>query len=315
MQDRFGRNINYLRLSITDLCNYRCIYCMDSDEIKKREHNEILSIEELIDIGRVACQCGVNKIRITGGEPLVRKGVLKLCEGLKAMDGLDELAITTNGVMLSQMARDLRHAGVDRLNISLDTLKEDRFREITRVGNLNDVINGIEDATKAGFDNIKINVVLMAGINDDEIEDFVNITRDNPVGVRFIELMPIGPCKKMHAKRFISTDEVIKRVPELSAINQDGVSTVYKINGAIGTVGLISPISNCFCESCNRLRVTADGRLLPCLHSNLEYNVRGLSDSELIDTFQMAISQKPGSHHIAEDYTSDNSDYMNNIGG
>lgn len=315
MKDCFGRNINYLRLSITDLCNYRCIYCMDSHGVKKREHSEILSIEELINISKVSVDCGINKIRITGGEPLVRKGVLDLCEGLKKINGLEELAITTNGSKLSEMAKDLKSAGVDRINISLDTLDKDKFEKITRIGNLDEVLDGIDAVVHAGFNNTKINVVLMRGINDDEIETFVKYTKDNPVSVRFIELMPIGPSKEWYDNRYISTEEVIKRVPELIEAGKDGVSRVYKLGEAIGTVGLISPISNCFCKECNRLRVTADGRLLPCLHSDLEYNVRALSDKELMETFHTAINNKPVSHHIVENHTSDNNDYMNKIGG
>lgn len=315
MQDNYGRNINYLRLSITDLCNYRCVYCMNSDGVKKFDHSEILSIEELTNISKAAISCGIEKIRITGGEPLVRKGILTLCNNLKSINGLKELTLTTNGAKLSEMAMDLKQAGVDRLNISLDTLKEDRFKKITRIGSLDEVLKGIEAARNAGFGNTKINVVLMAGINDDEIEDFVSITRDNEVSVRFIELMPIGPCKDTYDSLFVSTNEVIKRCPDLMPVRQDGVSKVYRLDGAKGSVGLISPISKCFCEGCNRLRVTADGRLLPCLHSNLQYNVRGLTEDELIKAFHVAINNKPKSHHIVEKHVSDNDDYMHKIGG
>lgn len=315
MQDNFGRNINYLRLSITDLCNYRCVYCMDSDSTKKCEHSEILSIEELVNIGKVSVECGINKIRITGGEPLLRQGILSLCEDLKAIDGLDELAITTNGTKLSEMAADLRSVGVDRLNISLDTLNKEKFSKLTRTGNLDEVINGIKAASNAGFENIKINVVLMAGINDDEIEDFVNITKESSVSVRFIELMPIGPCKEWYDERFMSTNAVVERVPNLTPVSRDGVASVYKLKGSRGTVGLISPISHYFCNECNRLRVTADGRLLPCLHSDLGYNVKGLSNSELKNVFHLAINNKPSGHHIVENHTSDNRDYMHKIGG
>lgn len=315
MQDKYGRNINYLRLSITDVCNYRCMYCMDSDSEIKRNHGELLSLKEIINIGKAAVDCGINKIRLTGGEPLLRTDILELCEGLRSIDGLDELAITTNGAMLSEMAYDLKSSGVDRINISLDTLNEDKFKTITRTGSLKEVLNGVEETIKVGFNNTKINVVLMAGINDDEIKDFVNLTKDKPVSVRFIELMPLGPCKAWYEDRFISTETVIKEVPELTATMCDGVSNVYKLGDATGTVGLISPISNCFCERCNRLRVTSDGRLLPCLHSDLEYNIKGLSNRDLVDAFYLAINNKPVSHHIAETHTSDNSDYMNNIGG
>lgn len=315
MKDNYGRDINYLRLSITDLCNYRCIYCMDSEGILKREHSDILSIEELINIGKIAVECGINKIRLTGGEPLVRKGVLQLCEGLKAINGLEELVLTTNGSRLSEMAKELKAAGVDRINISLDTLNEEKFKKITRIGSLEDVRKGINESINAGFKDIKINVVLMAGINDDEIDDFIDITRNRAVNVRFIELMPLGPCKDWYDERFISTNIVTQKVPELKLVKKDGVANIYKLNDAIGTVGLISPITNIFCKQCNRLRVTADGRLIPCLHSDLEYKIRGLSDKELREAFHTAIKNKPCSHNIVEKHTSDNRDYMNKIGG
>ena len=315
MQDNYGRNVEYLRLSVTDSCDYRCIYCMDGEVVNNHCKHEILSIDELVNIGRAAVECGIKKIRITGGEPLVRKDLLDICKELKSIKGLNELAITTNGARLSQMAQDLKAVGIDRLNISLDTLNRDKFSTITRTGNLSDVLNGIEEANKAGFENTKINVVLMNGINDDEIDDFVNLTKDNPISVRFIELMPMGPSRQWYDTRFISTDVVKQRIPELTAIGQDGASSVYRLENALGTVGLISPISQCFCSECNRLRVTADGRLLPCLHSALEYNVRGLSGEELIEAFNTAIKNKPESHHIIENHASNNSGYMNAIGG
>ena len=315
MKDNYGREINYLRLSITDLCNYRCVYCMDSDGVKKLEHSDILSIEELINISKIAVECGINKIRLTGGEPLVRKGVLQLCEGLKTINGLEELVLTTNGAKLSEMAGDLKSVGVDRINISLDTLNEDKFKKITRIGCLEEVLKGIEEAIKVGFKDIKLNVVLMAGINDDEIEDFVALTKNNEVSVRFIELMPIGPCKDHYDERFISNNIVIEKIPDLRFVRKDGVANIYKLEDSVGTVGLISPITDIFCEQCNRLRVTADGRLLPCLHSDLEYNIRGLSDQELKDALVTAIKNKPCGHNIAEKHASDNPDYMNKIGG
>lgn len=315
MQDNYGRNINYLRLSVTDLCNYRCIYCMDDDGVGKRNHDDILSIGELIDISKAFVSCGIDKIRITGGEPLVRKGVLNLCEGLKVIDGLKELVMTTNGKMLTEMAADLKSVGVDRLNISLDTLNGEKFRKITRIGSIEEVFRGLEASFKAGFDNIKINVVLMAGINDDEIEDFVNFTKDNPVSVRFIELMPIGPCKEWYEERYISTSIVLEKAKDLIPVKKDGVAGIYKLQNATGSVGLISPISNYFCSECNRVRVTADGRLLPCLHSDLEYNLKGLSDIELKKVFMQAVKNKPIGHHIIENRASDNSGYMHKIGG
>lgn len=315
MKDNYGREIDYLRLSITDQCNYRCFYCMDSEGVEKREHSDMLSIEELINISKTAVECGIKKIRLTGGEPLVREGVLQLCEGISAINGLEELVLTTNGARLAEMANDLKAAGVDRVNISLDTLNEDKFKKITRTGCLEDVLNGIDEAVKAGFKDIKINVVLMSGINDDEIEDFTVFTKENPVHVRFIELMPIGPCKEWYEERYISTNLVIAKVPELVPIKRVGVADAYRLKDAAGTVGLISPITNIFCNECNRLRITADGKLLPCLHSDLEYKIRGLSDKELQEAICTAIKNKPCSHNIVEKRTSDNSKFMHNIGG
>ena len=283
--------------------------------VNENAQGGLLSIEELLIIGRTAIDCGINKIRLTGGEPLVRSDVLKLCEGLKSINGLDELNITTNGARLYEMASDLKDTGVDRINISLDTLNEEKYRKITRIGSIDKVLNGLEEAQKVGFKDTKINVVLMAGVNDDEIKDFVNITKNYPVGVRFIELMPIGASKEWYDERYISTNTVLERVPELSEIGKSGVSRVYKLKDALGTVGLISPISQCFCNECNRLRITSDGRLLPCLHSSLQYNIRGLSVNELIDVFNLAIKNKPEGHHIAKNHESDNKDYMNIIGG
>lgn len=288
---------------------------MDSEGVKKREHSDILSIEELINISKTAVECGINKIRLTGGEPLVRKGVIQLCEGLKAINGLEELVLTTNGANLYEMAGSLKSVGVDRINISLDTLNEDKFRKITRIGCLKDVLKGIEEAINVGFKDIKINVVLMALINDDEIENFINFTKENAVHIRFIELMPLGPCKEWYDKRYISTNIVTEKVPDLVPVKKDGVANVYKLKDAAGTVGLISPITNIFCNECNRLRITADGRLLPCLHSDLEYKIRGLSSKELKDAFYTAIKNKPCSHNLAENRVSDNSDYMHKIGG
>ena len=194
MRDSCGRTIDYLRLSVTDLCNYRCQYCMPPEGVEKRLHSDILSIEELAEIAAAAVRCGVKKIRLTGGEPLVRRGLPDLCRMLRAIPGLAELCLTTNGSLLPQLARPLRDAGVDRLNLSLDTLRPDRFAAMTRLGTLQDVLAGIKAAEAAGFRNLKFDTVLIGGFNDDEIEDFVNLSREHPWEMRFIELMPMGPC-------------------------------------------------------------------------------------------------------------------------
>ena len=270
MQDTFGRKITYLRLSVTDLCNLRCRYCMGAEGVEKRAHSEMCSLEQLRDIAAAAAACGVRKIRLTGGEPLVRRGIVELCRMLREIPGIEELCLTTNGVLLPALAAPLRAAGVDRLNISLDTLRPDRFRDITRVGSLADVLRGLEAAESAGFQNLKLNCVLLGGVSDDEISDFAALTLTHPWQVRFIELMPMGTCVGWDRAHFLPSDAVLARCPQLREVGTQGVCRVYRLPGARGTVGLISPMSHRFCSGCDRIRVTADGRLKPCLHSSEE---------------------------------------------
>ena len=314
MLDGCGRTIDYLRLSVTDLCNYRCRYCMPADGVCKRPHGDILSVEELVEIGRAAVKCGVKKIRLTGGEPLVRRGILDICHGLRAIPGLEELCLTTNGSLLPSMAAPLREAGVDRLNISLDTLRPDRFREMTRLGTLSDVLEGIRAAEDAGFTNLKLDTVLIGGFNDDEIGDFLNLTMDHPWEIRFIELMPMGPCAEWEKSRFLSVDSVLQRYTTLQEIDAQGVARRYRLPGAKGTVGLISPMSHDFCADGRRIRVTADGKLKGCLHSREELPLRGLHGKDLEDAIRRGILQKPQRHHLAEG-PSDTPRTMNQIGG
>ena len=314
MLDGCGRTIDYLRLSVTDLCNYRCRYCMPAEGVCKRPHADILSVEELVEIGRAAVKCGVKKIRLTGGEPLVRRGILDICHGLRAIPGLEELCLTTNGSLLPSMAAPLREAGVDRLNISLDTLRPDRFREMTRLGTLSDVLEGIRAAEDAGFTNLKLDTVLIGGFNDDEIGDFLNLTMDHPWEIRFIELMPMGPCAEWEKSRFLSVDSVLQRYTTLQKIDTQGVARRYRLPGAKGTVGLISPMSHDFCADCRRIRVTSDGRLKSCLHSAAEIPLRGLHGAALEEAIRQGILQKPLRHHLAE-HPSDTPRNMNQIGG
>ena len=215
MEDTFGRNIRYLRLSVTELCDLRCRYCMAEEGVCKRGHEELCSFEELRDFTAAAAALGVTKLRVTGGEPLVRRGIVELCAMLRAVPGIEELCLTTNGTRLEQLAAPLKAAGVDRLNISLDTLRPERYREITRTGELENVLRGIEAAERAGFENIKLNCVLLGGMNDDEIGDFVRLTAKKPWQVRFIELMPMGVCAAWPPERFLPAQEVLSRVPEL----------------------------------------------------------------------------------------------------
>lgn len=315
MRDSFGRTIDYLRLSVTERCDLRCRYCMEESGVPKRTHAEMLTIEELAEIGGAAVALGVRKIRLTGGEPLVRRGLLALCRGLSALPGLEELCLTTNGAQLKTFAAPLRTAGVSRLNISLDTLQPEKFAYLTRRGNLQDTLDGIAAAEAADFDRLKLNCVLMGGVNDDEIGDFLRLTEEHPWEIRFIELMPMGPCAHWSAERFLPVSMVLDRFPALRPLPEDGgVARRYQLPGAQGTVGLISPLSCDFCAQCRRLRVTADGHLLPCLHGRAERNLRGLHGEKLKAAILAGAMAKPLRHHLSAG-GSDTARDMNEIGG
>ena len=314
MIDRYGRKIEYLRLSVTDRCNLRCIYCMKEDGICKRQHSEILSIEELTEIAQAAYELGIKKIRLTGGEPLVRKGVLTLCRNIKAIDEDIELVMTTNGTLLPEYAAELKTAGVDRLNISLDTLNAETYRTITRRGELSDVLSGIKAAQNAGFTHTKINAVLIGGINDNEILDIMRLARDDDLHVRFIELMPMDIVRGWDKSRFLSADIVKEHLNNYDLIGYDGVAKIYRPNGYKGTVGIISPLSHSFCDRCNKLRVTADGKLKPCLHSGEEINLRGLHGDQLTEAIKDGINSKKKCHNLGE-FHSEAARGMNEIGG
>jgi cyclic pyranopterin phosphate synthase len=314
MQDGCGRTIDYLRLSVTDLCNLRCRYCMPECGIVKRPHDDILSVEELVEIGHAAVDCGIRKIRLTGGEPLVRNGILDICRGLSAIEGLEELCLTTNGTLLHSLAKPLRKAGVHRLNVSLDTLVPEKYAAITRRGSLCDALDGLQAAERAGFSDLKLNTVLIGGFNDTEIADLVDLTRTHPWEVRFIELMPMGECADWEKRCFLSNRAVLDACPALEPVNAQGVAKRYRLPDAAGTVGLISPMSHEFCESCRRVRVTSDGKLKGCLHSREELNLRGLHGEALVDAIRQGIRQKPAHHHLT-DGGSDTPRTMNQIGG
>lgn len=296
MVDSYARAITYLRISITDRCNYRCRYCMPDGGIEKCAHGDICSLEELHDMAAAAVRCGVRKIRVTGGEPLVRRGAVDFCRMLAEIPGVEELCLTTNGSLLAEQAAALREAGVTHLNISLDTLKEERFRAITRLGTLSDVLRGIEAAERAGFEKIKLNCVLLGGVNDDEIADFAALTRAHDWQVRFIERMPMGCGRDFGA--YLPAQAVLECCPALEAISHDGVAACYRFPGAKGTVGLIAPMSDAFCSECSRVRITADGKLKPCLHSAAELSLRGLSGDELEAAIRCGILMKPERHHM-----------------
>lgn len=315
MRDDLGRTITYLRLSVTDRCNCRCLYCMPADGVPMLSHRDILSFEELRDIVAAAATLGVRKVRLTGGEPLVRRGIVELVRMVAAVPGIDEVDMTTNACLLAPIAAGLRAAGLTRLNISLDTLDPERYRQITRTGTLDDALAGLHAAEAAGFTDTKVNCVLIGGINDDDLRSMAELARTRPLTVRFIELMPMGECARWPRERFVSADEVLNQVPELQRIGDDGVSEVFSAPGWAGKVGLIRPITHRFCGSCDRIRVTSDGRLKPCLHSATEINLRGLSGQELIDTLAAGIASKPAGHTMGDGRASSAARDMNEIGG
>ena len=313
MKDRFGRDITYLRISVTDLCNLRCKYCMPESGIKSLCHSDILSIEEIIEIVKIASKNGIKKIRLTGGEPLVRRGFINLCKQISKIDEIEDIAITTNGVYLKSMADELFENKVRRINFSLDTLVKEKYNDITRRNDFDKTMESLFYAIKKGF-KVKINVVLIGGFNDDEIQDFVNLANDYDLEVRFIELMQIGETANWSKDKFVSNKIVLEKVPELEFDGVSGVAKIYKIKGQKGRIGLISPISCSFCEDCNRIRLTSDGKLKPCLHSKDEINLKGLSGEELEEVFKRGIFEKPEKHHL-EDGKSESARDMNKIGG
>ncbi len=317
MKDRYGRDITYLRISVTDECNLRCLYCMPdkrSDCISS--NTDLLSADEIVEIAAVAAEAGVSKIRVTGGEPLIRPDVVDICSRISALPGVSELAITTNGIMLAEMASALCAAGVSRLNISLDTLQTEKYTRITRRGKFSEVIDGINQAREAGLTPIKLNTVLIGGFNDDEIVDFVNLARDGDVEVRFIELMPIGACASFPKHAFIKGDTVLNTVPELIQIEDSGVARMYSFPDGRGRIGIISAVSQHFCLACNRIRLTCDGKIKPCLHSRDEIVVRGLHGDSLKAAVRQAIYEKPAQHvKLTYGNVSETNRYMNEIGG
>lgn len=317
MKDRFDREINYMRVSVTDLCNLRCKYCMPAEGVNKLPHDKILSREELLNAIRAASELGIEKIRLTGGEPMVKPGILEICKGISALPGVHELCMTTNGTFLPEYADSLKRAGVNRLNISVDTLDPARFADLTRGGNLMDVLDGIQAADTAGFENLKINVVLSRGVNEDDIREFVEMTRTEKLEVRFIELMPIGEGIGFNRNQFVSADEVLAKVPELESLNsEEGVARLYALPRAKGRVGLIRPISCEFCEGCNKIRLTSDGKLKPCLHSNQEYDIKGLPFDAMKEMIRTAILEKPERRApLDELHPSQAGRNMNQIGG
>ena len=312
MIDKNNRNINYLRISITDRCNLRCVYCMPKEGVSVIGHNDILKYEEIFRVINIAVQTGIEKVRVTGGEPLVRKGVVDFLASLKQIDGLKDITLTTNGILLENFAEGLFNAGIRRINISLDSLNPEKYASITRGGNLKAVLGGIDKAEKTGFSPIKINVVVIKGVNENEVLDFAKFAIEKPYQVRFIELMPVGEAGADNNDKYVSNDFVMEKIEKYHILESvsgpvnktDGPARIYSIKGGRGEIGFISAVSHHFCESCNRLRLTADGYLRACLLSDEEIDLKGplragCSDLELEDLIKTIIAKKPMRHNIA----------------
>ncbi len=309
MRDQFGRRIEYLRISVTDKCNLRCVYCMPLHGLPWLKRSELLSYEEIRDIVAAMAPMGLRRVRITGGEPLVRRDLPTLIELLDAVPGIDDIALSTNAVLLGDMARELRKAGVRRVNVSLDSLRPDRVDAIARRDDaFRKIMDGLAAAEAVGFHPIKVNVVVMRGRNDDELEDFARVTLDRPWHVRFIEVMPVGDNLDVSANEFVPAPEMLRRVRAIGDLEPvegppgNGPAAYYRFPGAAGTVGVITPMSHNYCDTCNRMRLTADGKLRPCLFGDLHTDLRGPLrageplEPRIADTLRI----KPERHHLVQ---------------
>ena len=317
MIDQYGRNITYMRLSVTELCNLRCRYCMPAEGICQKSHSDMLTEDEMITAVEAAASLGVRKLRITGGEPLVKKNIVSICRRAAAVAGIEEVCLTTNGILLPKLARDLKEAGVKRINLSLDTLNPEKYAYITRIGTLDDFMAGLHAALDAGFEKVKINAVLIGGFNDDEIVPLAELTKKYPVDVRFIEMMPMYDSGDFKDAAFVPYTRVLELLPEAQQVSPDGgVAKLYRLPGAKGNVGLISPLNAHFCGSCNRLRLTADGKIKPCLHSADEYSLKGMDFAGMRAELEKAIWNKPQWHgDLDAAHRSQAGRNMNQIGG
>ncbi|HEX9015204.1 MAG TPA: GTP 3',8-cyclase MoaA [Chloroflexota bacterium] len=324
--DGFQRAINYMRISITDRCNLRCIYCMPPEGVEWMPHENILTYEEIERIVRATATMGMRKLRITGGEPLVRRGVVDLVGRLAAVPGIQDIAMTTNAVLMPQFAGALVEAGLRRINVSLDTLRPERFVNISRSDSLDRVLAGIEAAEQAGMAPIKINAVVLRGVNDDEICDLARLSVGRPWHVRFIEAMPLDGNLAVEGEGFVSADEIMERLRAIGELEEsagpggNGPARYYRLPGAKATVGVISPMSHYYCESCNRVRLTADGRLRLCLFDDNEIDLRtplrsGATEEEIAGIFRKAISTKPERHHLQVGQSNCNLRALSQIGG
>ena len=310
MQDQYQRQIDYLRISVTDRCNLRCKYCMPADGVEWISHESILSFEEILRLMKISTQLGFRRFRITGGEPLVRKGILNFLQEGARLPGVEDLMLTTNGMLLPDMAFDLKAAGVQRVNISLDTMDSDHFSDITRGGDVSRVLKGIFQSLEAGLNPVKINVVVVRGFNTEELPNFLALAREYPLHVRFIELMPIGISSE-HRADFVPIAEMkellgIEEYVRTLSIRGGGPAEYFCPSGFKGSIGFISAMSRHFCDTCNRARLTADGKLRPCLHSKHEVDLRealrnGSPDTDILELFAQAVWHKPAEHHMNDE--------------
>ncbi|NNM07015.1 MAG: GTP 3',8-cyclase MoaA [Gemmatimonadetes bacterium] len=309
MADAFGRRIEYLRISVTDKCNLRCVYCMPEEGLPWLKKDQLLTYEEIRDIVAVLAPRGLKRVRLTGGEPLIRKDLPRLVDLIASVPGIQDLAISTNGVLLEEMAVPLREAGATRVNISLDSFRKERVDALARrKGTFERVLAGLEAAESAGLEPIKINVVLIRGKNDDEIVDFADATRNRPWHVRFIEIMPTGANLEISANDFFSCEEALERLRELGDLvsvpgpEGNGPAAYFRFPGAKGTVGVITPMSHNFCDDCNRLRLTADGQLRPCLFGDIQTNLRDplRAGQDLVPLIEETLRIKPERHDLVQ---------------
>ncbi len=309
MKDQFGRSIEYLRISVTDRCNFRCVYCMPAEGLAWLPKQEILSYEEITEVVRQLAPLGLRRLRITGGEPTIRPDLPKLITMLRAVDGIEDIALSTNGAKLPAMAQDLKAAGLDRVNISADSLRQDRIVAIARRDLKFEPVAAFEAAIAAGLEPVKVNVVVMRGLNDDEVKDFARLTLRLPIHVRFIELMPVGEMAHLTDAHVVPSDEILTRIATLGTLEPvsgpargNGPAKYYRLQGAAGSVGVITPMTHTYCGDCNRVRLTADGRLRTCLYGDHEVNLREplRAGLRLEPLFVQALAEKPKEHNLLQ---------------
>jgi cyclic pyranopterin phosphate synthase len=326
LHDGFSRAITYVRVSVTDKCNLRCVYCMPEAGLEWLRRDEILTYEEIVAIVRAAASQGVRSVRLTGGEPLLRRDLHRLVEGIAGIPGVDDVSLSTNGLLLEAQLPELLAAGLNRVNVSLDTLRPDRFAAVARRPGLDRVLRGIEAAIKAGLGPIKLNCVVMRGVNDDELEDFAALTRERALFIRFIEVMPVHENLGLQKDAYVSSGEILDRISAIGDLrpvpgpNGNGPARYYAFAGAPGAVGVISPLSHDYCERCNRVRLTADGRLRLCLFGDHAVDLRtpvraGASTEELAGLLASAMLIKPERHHLTLGEASSRMRAFSEIGG